>query len=112
MSGSSSGAGARSSGGGNAPGPKSAGGSPGGPGDAPSDLPDRKPDEPELRFPGYDVLDQQSHWDDRTREVVLGRLDPPRRTSFFTPDEEAVCRPLLDRLLANDAPSSKVPVFE
>lgn len=82
------------------------------PGDAPSDLPDRKPGEPPLRFPGYDVLDQQSHWDSRTAEVVLGRLHLPERASFFSPAEEAVCRPLLDRLLANDDPSSKVPVFE
>ncbi|HLI56801.1 MAG TPA: gluconate 2-dehydrogenase subunit 3 family protein [Actinomycetota bacterium] len=82
------------------------------PGDSPSDLPDRQPGEPPLRFPGYDVLDQQSHWDARTRQVVLARLAPSRTASFFSPGEEPVCRALLDRLLANDDPETKVPVFE
>ena len=71
------------------------------------------PAEPERnRFPGYDVVSQVGHWDARTRAVVLGRLSPPRAVSFFSEAEEQVCRPLLDRLLANDDQPQKVPVFE
>lgn len=69
-------------------------------------------EEPRGRFPGYDVLEQRGHWDNETRSVVLGRLHPKGEPSFFSEAEEAVCRPLLDRLLANDNPDSKVPVFE
>jgi hypothetical protein len=64
------------------------------------------------RFPGYDVLGQRDHWDSRTRALVVGRLSPPREPSFFSEAEERVCRPLLDRLLANDDPDRKLPVFE
>jgi len=64
------------------------------------------------RFPGYDVLTQRDHWDQHTREIVLERLQPRPGLSFFTEDEEQVCRPLLDRLLAGDADQNKIPVFE
>lgn len=63
------------------------------------------------RFPGYDVLGEQSAWDPVTRGVVLARLGPLPPIAFFTPDEEAVARPLLDRLLAQDG-EPKIPVFE
>jgi len=63
------------------------------------------------RFPGYDVLEQSPTWDDVTAATVLARLrvtGPPR---FFTASEEAVARPLLDRLLAQDE-EPRIPVFE
>lgn len=63
------------------------------------------------RFPGYDVLAQSPAWDDVTTATVLARLrtaGPPR---FFTATEEAVARPLLDHLLAQDE-EPRVPVFE
>lgn len=63
------------------------------------------------RFPGYDVLSRRQNWDAQTEAVVVKRLRPTRVRSFFSEQEEAVCRPLLDRLLANDGPS-KIPVFE
>jgi hypothetical protein len=62
------------------------------------------------RFPGYDVLDQADTWDDVTRGVVLRRLGPPPPLRFFSVDEERVARPLLDRLLAQDA-EPRVPVL-
>jgi hypothetical protein len=63
------------------------------------------------RFPGFDVLAQAGHWDPVTAGVVLGRLGPPPPIRFFTPDEEAVVRPLLDLLLdQHDDP--RVPVLE
>ena len=65
----------------------------------------------EEHFPGYDVLSQAHTWDDVTTGVVLRRLGPPRRLSFFTPDEEAVVRPLVDRLLGLEEPPSP-PIVE
>lgn len=63
------------------------------------------------RFEGYDVLGQVPTWDDVTKGVVLRRLGPPPPLRFFAVEEEAVGRPLLDRLLAQDA-EPRVPVFE
>ncbi|HEX5402900.1 MAG TPA: gluconate 2-dehydrogenase subunit 3 family protein [Pseudonocardiaceae bacterium] len=63
------------------------------------------------RFPGFDVLAQVSHWDPVTAGVVLSRLGPREPIQFFSPDEEAIARPLLDLLLdQHDEP--KVPVLE
>ena len=62
-------------------------------------------------FPGYDVTARSGAWDDVTAGVVLARLGPMPPPSFFTEAEEAVARPLLDRLLALDT-EPKVPVFE
>ena len=63
------------------------------------------------RFPGFDVLAQAEHWDPVTAEVVLARLAPPPPIRFFTPDEEAIARPLLDLLLdQHDEP--RVPVLQ
>jgi hypothetical protein len=63
------------------------------------------------RFPGFDALGQAPGWDPVTQGVVLRRLGPPPPLRFFTVAEEAVCRPLLDRLLAQDE-APRVPVFE
>jgi len=63
------------------------------------------------RYPGYNVLDQARHWDDVTKGVVLGRLGPPPPIRFFSPDEEAIVRPLVDRLLGMDE-EPRVPVVE
>jgi hypothetical protein len=46
-----------------------------------------------------------------TQGVVLRRLGPPPPLRFFTTEEEAACRPLLDRLLAQDA-EPRIPLFE
>jgi hypothetical protein len=63
------------------------------------------------RFPDYDVLDQADAWDDVTAGAVLGRLAPPPPLRFFSPAEERVARPLLDRLLAQES-EPRVPVLE
>ncbi len=63
------------------------------------------------RFPGYDVLGQVPAWDGVTQGVVLRRLGPPPPLRFFTVEEEAVCRPLLDRLLGQDD-EPRIPLFE
>jgi hypothetical protein len=62
------------------------------------------------RFPGFDVLSHVDHWDPVTAGVVLARLGPLPPIRFFTPDEEAIARPLLDLLLdQHDEP--RVPVL-
>jgi hypothetical protein len=63
------------------------------------------------RFPGYDVVDRAESWDRVTQRVVLDRLTLRADTTFFTPAEEAACRPLLSRLLGLQDPP-EVPVFE
>jgi hypothetical protein len=64
-----------------------------------------------VRFPGFDVLDLEPAWDPVTTGVVLRRVGPAPKLQFFTLDEEAAARPLLDRLLAQDD-EPRVPVFE
>lgn len=63
------------------------------------------------RFSGFDVLSQTKTWDRETQGVVLSRLDPPPPVSFFTPEEEACARALLDRLLAQEQ-EPRVTVLE
>ena len=70
-----------------------------------------RPTSPTARFPGFDVIAESHTWDPVTAGVVLRRLGPPPTLRFFTVDEEAVARPLLDRLLAQDQPP-RVPVYE
>jgi hypothetical protein len=62
------------------------------------------------RFPGFDVLASVSEWDHVTAGVVLARLAPPGQLAFFTPEEVAVARPLLDLLLHQDL-DPRVPVL-
>ncbi len=63
------------------------------------------------RFPGYDVLGQAAHWDRETRKVVERRLGAAPAPRFFSREEEATCRRLLDLLLAQDWQPT-IPVFE
>jgi hypothetical protein len=63
------------------------------------------------RFPGYDVLQQASTWDDVTKGVVLARLAPPPALRFFSTAEEATGRALVDRLLAQEE-EPRIPVLE
>jgi Gluconate 2-dehydrogenase subunit 3 len=63
------------------------------------------------RYPGYDVLGQAPTWDPVTKGVVLRRLGPTPPVRFFSVEEEAVARPMLERLLAQDE-EPRIPVFE
>jgi hypothetical protein len=62
------------------------------------------------RYPGYDVLAQQSHWDENTRRVVLDRVEnvPPIR--FFTPAEADTLKAFCDVATAQDA-EPRIPVL-
>ena len=63
------------------------------------------------RYPDYDVLSQQGHWDDVTSKVVLGRVHEVPSIRFFTADEVPTIRALLDTVLAQDA-EPRIPVVE
>jgi hypothetical protein len=63
------------------------------------------------RFEDFDAVAQSDHWDDETKAVVFSRLAMKPPVAFFTPDEEAGARALLDRLLGQDD-EPKVPVLE
>ncbi|AGL02347.1 gluconate 2-dehydrogenase subunit 3 family protein [Desulfoscipio gibsoniae] len=39
------------------------------------------------RYPGYDVLKEQEHWDDHSREIVLTRLGPFPKHGFLNKHE-------------------------
>ena len=66
---------------------------------------------PNLRFPGYDVLDTVDTWDAVTAGVVLARLGPPPPIRFFTLAEQAVGAALFDQLL-DQREGPKIPVLE
>jgi hypothetical protein len=61
------------------------------------------------RFPGFDVLDQRTHWDAVTTGVVLKRVGRAPDIRFFTPDEQAIANALCDQLL-DQHDGRRVPV--
>jgi Gluconate 2-dehydrogenase subunit 3 len=65
----------------------------------------------EGRFDGYDVMDQQAHWDPVTAAVVRQRTQEKRALSFFTAEEAEICRAVVDLVLANHN-EPRVPVLE
>jgi Gluconate 2-dehydrogenase subunit 3 len=62
------------------------------------------------RYPDYDVLEQQGHWDEPTRRVVLDRVEnvPPIR--FFTPEERETLKAFCDVVTAQDE-EPRIPVL-
>jgi len=63
------------------------------------------------RFPDYDVLAQARHWDEKTREVVLARVDQVPAIEFFEAGEERTLRAFCDVVMAQDA-EPRIPVLE
>jgi hypothetical protein len=63
-------------------------------------------------YPGYDILAQQTAWDDATRRAVLERLAPPPPLRFFAPGEAALLLAVCDRLLPQDdrEPDRRIPI--
>jgi hypothetical protein len=62
------------------------------------------------RFPGFDVLTRAEHWDEKTREVVLQRVDAVPAIEFFTSDEVRVLQPFTDVVMAQDE-EPRIPVL-
>src|SRR5262245_53000386 len=63
------------------------------------------------RYPGYDVLSQQDHWDEVTRRVVLERVERPPPIRFFTAEEERTLSAFCDVVTAQDADDLGIPVL-
>ena len=63
-------------------------------------------------YEGFDPLDQADSWEDRTRELVLSRVNdvPPLR--FFSPQEALLLDAVVDRLVPQPdrPPAQAVPV--
>ncbi len=64
------------------------------------------------RFPGFDVLSQQEHWDPVTADLITGRIGPPPVVRFFTQAEQACATVLLNQLTGQDDEPLGVPVME
>ena len=62
---------------------------------------------PEPRFPGFDVMSQQRHWDDVTRELIIERIAGPREHRFFSDHEFETAAALLACLLDLDEPTAR-----
>ncbi len=79
----------------------------------PYDLPrQRRGITPQLhgRYPDYDVLEEQGHWDEVTRKVVLDRVHEVPEIRFFAPDELETLTAFADVVLAQDA-EPRIPVL-
>lgn len=63
------------------------------------------------RYPDYDVLAEADHWDAKTREVVLARLDPPSPLRFFNQTEARTLGAFCEDVLAQES-EPRVPVLE
>ena len=61
------------------------------------------------RFPGFDALAQQRHWDPVTTGVVLDRVSNVRDFRYFTPDEQAIATGLCDRQLGQGG-DDRIPI--
>jgi Gluconate 2-dehydrogenase subunit 3 len=80
---------------------------------SPEDLPrQRNGITPQLhgRYPAYNVLDEQHHWDARTREVVLDRVEKEPPIRFFSNTEAIALRAFCDVVMAQDR-EPRIPVL-
>jgi Gluconate 2-dehydrogenase subunit 3 len=64
------------------------------------------------RFPGFDVLSQQEHWDPVTADLVTARTAPPQPPRFFSETEQSAAAALLDQLTGQCDQPLKVPLLE
>jgi hypothetical protein len=62
------------------------------------------------RYPDYDVLEQQEHWDEVTRAMVVGRVSDVPPIRFFDPQELATLTVFADLFLAQDC-EPRIPVL-
>ena len=61
------------------------------------------------RYPDHDVLEQQGHWDEVTRRVVLDRVDNVPEIEFFEPAELETATTFCDLVTAQDE-DPRIPV--
>jgi len=55
------------------------------------------------RYPGYDVLREQRHWDAKTRELVLERVERPPPIRFFADEEARTLHAFCDVVTAQES---------
>jgi hypothetical protein len=63
------------------------------------------------RYPDYDVLEQQEHWDEVTREMILDRVHNVPEIRFFDNEELETLTVFADLFLAQDS-EPRIPVME
>jgi hypothetical protein len=63
------------------------------------------------RYPDYDALAAIEHWDERTREVVLERVQDVPELRFFDANEARTLRAFCDVVTAQDS-EPRIPVLE
>jgi hypothetical protein len=78
----------------------------------PHGLRQRKGTTPQMvgRYPDWDVLDEQDHWDETTRKVVLDRVENVPKLTFFDEREAATLKAFCDVILAQDE-EPRIPVL-
>jgi hypothetical protein len=54
------------------------------------------------RYPDFDVMEQLDHWDERTREVIVARVEAVPERRFFSRAEFATLAAFADVVLAQD----------
>lgn len=62
------------------------------------------------RYPDFDVMEQVSHWDERTRDVVRARIDSVPERRFLSEAEFATLGAFADIVLAQDR-EPRIPVM-
>jgi hypothetical protein len=62
------------------------------------------------RYPDYDVLAEEDHWDDVTRRVVRARVDAVPALTFFSEDEASTLTAFADLFLHQDS-EPRIPVL-
>lgn len=67
---------------------------------------------PIVAYPGYRVLDQQAHWDEATRRVILSRVQQVPRIRFFDPHEYETLQALAERILpqTDRSAAERIPI--
>lgn len=53
-------------------------------------------------YPSYDILSQQEHWDQHTREIVKKRLGPFPAPSHFNPEQAKIIKWISKTLVADE----------
>jgi len=74
-------------------------------------VPDR-PCRPIVRYPGFDVMSQQDHWDDATRQLILRRVNDVPPIRYFNPTELRTLSALVERVLpqSDRLPEQRIPI--
>jgi hypothetical protein len=72
----------------------------------------RPVERPIVAYPGFHVLDQQEHWDEATRQVIMTRINQVPAFRVFKPHEIQTLQALAARVLPqDDRPAEKrIPI--